>query len=135
MGVKGRLRDMSLIDVIQIFNAERRTAAIHLGGELGYGTVYMHGGNITHASHRDLKGADAFYQLLAWQDGEFEVETDIEAGERTINEPPDAIILEGLRRLDESSRGKGSQAATYTGDMESIRLINRLIELKILEKI
>lgn len=135
MGVKGRLKDMSLIDVIQIFNAERRSAAIHLGSELGYGTVYMHGGNITHAAHRDLKGAEAFYQLLAWQDGEFEVESDAQAPEITINEPPESIILEGLRRLDEASRGKSSQTAAYKGDMESIRLINRLLELKILEKI
>ncbi|MBI5886933.1 MAG: DUF4388 domain-containing protein [Deltaproteobacteria bacterium] len=135
MGVKGRLRDMSLIDVIQIFNAERRTAAIHLGGELGYGTVYMDSGNIVHAAHRDLKGAEAFYQLLAWQDGEFEVEPDIEAPEQTITEPPESVILEGLRRLDEGSRGKGSQTAAYAGDMDSIRLINRLLDLKILEKI
>ncbi|MBI2399669.1 MAG: DUF4388 domain-containing protein [Deltaproteobacteria bacterium] len=37
MGVKGRLKDMSLVDIIQIFNAERKTVAVHLGSELGYG--------------------------------------------------------------------------------------------------
>lgn len=135
MGVKGRLKDMSLIDVIQIFNAERRTAAIHLGGELGYGTVYMHGGNITHAAHRDLKGAEAFYQLLAWQDGEFEVEPDAEAPEVTISQGTEGLILEGLRRFDDQ-RVKGQDGGgTYIGDIESVRLINRLIELGIMEKV
>lgn len=135
MGIKGRLRDMSLIDVIQIFNAERRTAAIHLGGELGYGTLFMEDGNIVHAVYRDVKGADAFYQLLAWKDGEFEVEPEAKPEERTISEGPESMILEGLRRLDEGARGKGAQSVAYAGDMESIRLVNRLLELKILEKI
>lgn len=135
MGVKGRLRDMSLIDVIQIFNAERRTAAIHLGGELGFGIVYIEDGSIVHASYRDLSGAEAFYQLLAWKDGEFEVEPDVCAPERSVSEAPESVILEGLRRLDEASRGKGVQAVAYTGDMSSIRLVKRLLELKILEKI
>lgn len=135
MGVKGRLRDMSLIDVIQIFNAERRTAAIHLGGELGFGTVYIEDGSIVHASYRDLTSVEAFYQLLAWKDGEFEVESDVGAPERSISEAPESVILEGLRRLDEASRGKGAQTVAYTGDMGSIRLVKRLLELKILEKI
>lgn len=135
MGVKGRLKDMGLVDIIQIFNAERRTVAVHLGSELGYGRVYVKGGKIIHAAYREFTGQDALYQLLAWKDGEFEVEPDALPPESTINEPAESIILEGLRRLDEA-RGKTKEdRAGYSGDMESIRLVNRLFELGILEKI
>lgn len=134
MGVKGRLKDMGLVDIVQIFNAERKTVAIHLGSEMGYGRVYMKDGDMVHAVYREFTGPEAFYMLLAWKDGEFEVEPDAAAPETTINESPEALILEGLRRLDES-RGKGTDAGAYVGDMESIRLINRLLELGILEKI
>lgn len=135
MGVKGRLKDMGLVDIIQIFNAERKTVAIHLGSEMGYGRVYMLNGNIVHAVHREFTGPEAFYMLLAWKDGEFEVEPDATVPERSINESPEGLILEGLRRLDES-RGRGVAEGGYIGgDMESIRLINRLLELGILEKI
>ncbi|MBI5903701.1 MAG: DUF4388 domain-containing protein [Deltaproteobacteria bacterium] len=135
MGVKGRLKDMGLVDIIQIFNAERKTVAIHLGSEMGYGRVYMQNGNIVHAVYREFTGAEAFYMLLAWKDGEFEVEPDATVPERSINEPPEGLILEGLRRLDES-RGRGVAEGGYIGgDIESIRLINRLLELGILEKI
>lgn len=133
MGVKGRLKDMSLVDIIQIFNAERKTVAVHLGSELGYGRVYIKDGAIVHAAYREFTGPDAFFQLLAWHDGEFEVEPDAAAPERTINEPPEGLILEGLRRLDEA-RGKGRDAGGNVGDLESIRLMNRLIELGIIEK-
>lgn len=134
MGVKGRLKDMSLVDIIQIFNAERKTVAVHLGSELGYGRVYIKDGAIVHAAYREFTGPDAFFQLLAWHDGEFEVEPDAAAPERTINESPEGLILEGLRRLDEA-RGKGrGEAGGNVGDLESIRLMNRLIELGIIEK-
>lgn len=133
MGVKGRLRDMGLVDIIQIFNAERKTVAVHLGSELGYGRVYIKDGAIVHAAYREFTGPDAFFQLLAWQDGEFEVEPEAAAPERTIDEAPEGLILEGLRRLDEA-RGKGRDAGGSVGDLESIRLMNRLIELGIIEK-
>lgn len=133
MGVKGRLKDMGLVDIVQIFNAERKTVAIHLGSEMGYGRVFIKAGDIVHAAYREFTGAEAFYQLLAWKDGEFEVEPDANAPERTINEGSEGLILEGLRRLDES-RGKAGESGGYVGDMESIRLINRLLELGILEK-
>lgn len=134
MGVKGRLKDMGLIDIIQIFNAERKTVAVHLGSEMGYGRVYIKDGSIIHAAYRDFTGPEAFYQLLSWKDGEFEVEPEAQAPEVTISDPPEALMLEGLRRLDEASRGK-SEGGRYVGDIESIRLINRLLELGILEKI
>lgn len=134
MGVKGRLKDMGLVDMAQIFGAERRTVAIHLGSEAGYGRVYIESGNIVHAVYREFKGADALYRLLSWRDGEFEVEPEAYAPERTITGPAEPLILEGLRRLDEA-RGKGVDSGGQAVDTESIRLINKLLELKILEKI
>lgn len=135
MGVKGRLRDMSLVDIVQIFNAERKTVAIHLGSELGYGRVYLKNSAVVHAAHREFAGPEAFYQLLAWQDGEFEVEPDAQAPEVSISQGTEGLILEGLRRLDEQ-RVKGQDTGgAYVGDIESVRLINRLLELGILEKI
>lgn len=134
MGVKGRLKDMGLVDIIQIFNAERKTVAIHLGSEMGYGRVYMKGGKIVHAAYREFTGPNALYQLLGWKDGEFEVEPEAPSPDTTINESAEALILEGLRRLDES-RGKGMEPGGNMGDMESIRLINRLLELGIIEKV
>jgi hypothetical protein len=133
VGVKGRLKDMSLVDVVQIFNAENKTAAIHLGSENGYARVYICEGKIVHAVYRELTGTEALFQLLGWTDGEFEVETDMMPPERTIDAPTEALLLEGMRRLDEASV-KGADSEAYVGDLESIRLINDLLEQGILEK-
>ena len=70
VGVKGRLKDMSLVDVVQIFNAERRTVAVHLGSEMGYGRVYLKEGEIVHAAYREFTGVEALYQLaVAYLEG------------------------------------------------------------------
>ncbi len=134
MGVKGRLKDMALVDIIQIVNAERKTAAIHLGSELGYGRVYIEKGKIVHAVYREFTGADALYQLLAWKDGEFELAPDTPPPERTIDASPEQLLMEGMRRIDESNAEAGAGAGDYIGDLESIRLINSLLEQGILEK-
>jgi len=133
MGVKGRLKDMSLVDIIQIFNAEHKTAAIHLGSELGYGRVYIKDGRIIHASYRGSSGTDAFFQLITWKDGEFEVDPNETAPEVTIHESAENLLLEGMRRMDES-RAHSGDTTGYTGDIDSIRLINSLLKLGILEK-
>lgn len=133
VGVKGRLKDMGLVDIVQIFNAENRTVAIHLGSEMGYGKVFLKDGELVHAAYREFTGAEALYQLLAWKDGEFEVEPDAAPPEVTIKGSAESLLLEGLRRLDEA-RAKGQDAGGYVGDLESIRLINRLLDLGILEK-
>lgn len=133
MGVKGRLKDMGLVDIIQIFIAENKTVAIHLGSEMGYGRVFLKSGRIVHAIYREFTGEEALYQLLAWDDGEFEVEPGAEAPEVTITQGAERLILEGLRRLDEM-RGRGSEKGAHVGDLESVRLINRLLELGIIEK-
>ncbi|MBI5379716.1 MAG: DUF4388 domain-containing protein [Nitrospirae bacterium] len=133
MSVKGRLKDMSLADLIQIFGAERKTVAIHLGSEKGYGHVYLKDGRLAHVAYRDLVGADALYPLLAWEDGEFQVEPGATLPEHTVLEPAEVLILEGFRRLDESKVHAGDPRE-YVGDLESLSLIEKLLELGILER-
>lgn len=134
MSVKGRLKDMSLADIIHIFHEERKSVTIHLSSEMGYGRIYMRDGNVIHASYRKSNGLDAVYHLLAWQDGEFEVEAGAPTQVQTIDMPVQALLLEGLRRLDEQ-RSQAGESKLYNNDMESLRLLNKLLELGILEKI
>ncbi len=133
MGVKGRLKDMSLVDIIHVFHTERKTVVVHLGSEMGYGRVYIEGGDIVHAAYREFNGVDALYKLLAWQDGEFDVEPGAASPEHTIAGKVDSLLLEGLRRLDET-RARGEESGGYRGDGMSLRLVDKLLELGILVK-
>ncbi len=133
MAVKGRLQDMALIDILQILHAERRTAGIHLGSERGYGEVYMKDGEIVHALYRDLVGGEALCYLLAWTEGDFDVEDDESPPGQSVAEDFDRLLGEGFKRLEEA-RARGLESRGYGEDRESVMLINKLLEMGILEK-
>ncbi|MBI5875370.1 MAG: DUF4388 domain-containing protein [Deltaproteobacteria bacterium] len=134
-GIKGRLRDMSLVDVIQVLNLGRRTAAVNIGSDEGAGKIFVENGNIVHAGFRELSGENALYHLLSWKDGEFEVEMDVKPGAKTISANVERLLLEGMKRLDETNKGGLDKERLFgVGERESIHLIKKLIELGILTK-
>lgn len=134
-GIKGRLKDISMIDIIQVLNMGRRTAAVNVGSEQGAASIFVENGNIVHARFRDVVGEDALYAVLLWKDGEFEVQMDVVAKEKTISAGVEALLLEGMKRLDENKKtGFDKERLFGVGEKESIHLIKRLIEFGILTK-
>lgn len=134
-GIKARLKDMSLVDVIQVLNLSRRTAVVNIGSEQGAGKIFVENGNIIHAGFRELSGENALYHLLSWKDGEFEVEMDVKSEAKTISSNVESLLLEGMKRLDETNKGGLDKERLFgVGERESIHLIKRLIELGILVK-
>jgi len=134
-GIKGRLKDMSLTDIIQVLHLSRRNAAVNIGSNEGAGRVFVENGGVIHAQFRELSGEAAFYHMLSWKDGEFEVEMDVKPEKRTISASAEALLLEGMRRLDESKQGRFDTERLFgVGERESIYLIKKLIELGILKK-
>lgn len=134
-GIKASLKDMSLVDVIQVLNLSRRTAVVNIGSERGAGKVFVENGNIVHAAFRELSGEEALYHLLSWKDGEFQVEMDVQPEARTIVSNVECLLLEGMKRVDEANKGElDSKMLLGAGEKESVHLIKRLIELGILKK-
>jgi hypothetical protein len=134
MGVKGRLNDMGLSDILHILHAEQRTVGLHLGSEKGFGQVYIKHGEVVHAAYRDKSGIEAFKELMSWHEGDFDVEPGEPAPEESISPEFEAfnwLINESIRGAD-SSPVKGAE---YKGDLESAKLFTRLVEMGILERV
>ncbi|MBI5305800.1 MAG: DUF4388 domain-containing protein [Chloroflexi bacterium] len=107
MPLTGNVRDLSLPNLIQLHCTEGRPARIALSGATHRGALFIAAGEIVDADARGLRGEDAVYEMLRWQDAEFHVELDPPAWEqRTINTPWNALVLEGLRRLDEAQAAR-----------------------------
>ncbi len=105
-GIRGRLRDMSLPSLIQFIEMERASGILSLirGGERGH--IYFDGGRIVNAVMGKAQAEDAVYRLLAWDDGDFDLER-LHGGtsfETRIAASNQALLLEGLRRRDERAR-------------------------------
>ncbi len=133
MSIQGRLKDMGLADIIQVFHMQNKTTAIRVGSEQGYGMVYMRGGKVVHATYRDLAGEEAFYHLIGWGDGDFEVETNLASPETTIHSDVEHLLLEGVKRIDEDGLTSKRKKSSYGEDVESAQLVKRLVEMGILE--
>ena len=120
--VRGNLSTMSLANIIQINCAEYNQASLRLrqGGQEA--SIFFADGNIVHAALGSRVGEEAVYELLTWEDGEFELQMDIPPPEQTITTSWSGLLLEGVRRLDEKAAGFG-QVAVRTANPEEIGAI------------
>lgn len=132
MGVKGRLKDMPLTDILQILHAEKRTVGLHLGSEKGFGHVYLEDGEVVHSAYLEKGGLEAFRELVSWRSGDFDVEQAETSETRTIELTFDDLMREALKKSSESGTKLGAE---YSGDTESVKLIHTLIDTGILEKV
>ncbi len=64
--LKGNLAQLSLLDIIKMFNAGRRTGRldIHQGSKTG--EIYLQNGNLVHAVTGTQLGEAGLYTLLGW---------------------------------------------------------------------
>ena len=106
-GVKGKLRDMSLVNLIQFLELEKKTGILSIVAERRTGHLYFQDGKIVNAVQGALRGEGAVYRLLGWTDGDFEMEslgTTPPSGPAQITMRNQTLVMEGLRRLDEMAR-------------------------------
>ena len=102
MALTGHLSDLSLSELIEFFCNQRKSGRLKVLYPKGAGYFYLQAGSVVDARIGVLHGIDAVYYALTLPNAEFEFSADVEAKSRTINQPWTQVVLEGLRRLDES---------------------------------
>ncbi len=103
MAVKGNLRDMSLASLISVNCNEMNQALLQLNREDKEGSIFLTDGNVVHAVLDSFIGKEAVYEMLTWEDGEFDLKMNVEPPERTITAGWSSLLLEGMHRIDESA--------------------------------
>ncbi len=101
MALKGNLKDTSLSDLIQMGCRGRNEAHLLLRSAGQQASIFFDGGQVVHAEFGAKSGEEAVYELLSWEEGEFELETGVSTPERTITTNWSSLLLEGMRRIDE----------------------------------
>jgi hypothetical protein len=102
MALTGHLSDLSLSELIEFFCNQRKTGRLKVLYPGGAGYFYLQTGSVVDARIGVLNGCDAVYYALTLPNAEFEFHVDAECENRSINQPWTQVVLEGLRRLDES---------------------------------
>ncbi len=100
-GVSGSLREMGLPDIVQVLFHGRKTGKLNVRSAGKNGEIHFLEGNIANAIIGEITGADAFYALLKFEDGDFALDPGFTPPKRIMVESSEALLLEGMRRMDE----------------------------------
>jgi response regulator RpfG family c-di-GMP phosphodiesterase len=100
-GVNGSLREMGLPDMVQILFHGRKSGSLRIRAPQGSGEIHFAEGNVVDALWGELRGEPAFYAMLKLTDGEFGLDPSFRSTGRVIHQSAEALLLEGMRRMDE----------------------------------
>jgi DNA-binding response OmpR family regulator len=131
-GVKGTLKDMSFSDVLQVLNMGNRTAAVHLTKGEKHGCIYVVNGQVSHARYAELKGEEALFYLMSWDDGNFTIETGVSTNLNSINLSTEMILLKGCKRMDEGKK-RGVPPTSESMEEGETLTLKTLFDLGIIE--
>jgi pSer/pThr/pTyr-binding forkhead associated (FHA) protein len=107
--MQGRLEEVGLPDVLQLFGTSRKSGVLNVVSGERRGAVYLVAGRVTHCFVEGSPGLppeEAFVELLQWTEGAFELgapPAEPPPG-APLGHPVEALLIEGLRRLDERRR-------------------------------
>jgi len=103
-GVAGSLQEMGLPEMVQVLGYGRKTGSLKIRSGANSGEIHFVGGAIFNALWATLRGEEAFYAMLGLHEGEFSLDPNFSAPQQVINATSEALLLEGMRRLDEAGR-------------------------------
>lgn len=105
MGLKGDLGELPLADLVEMTSVGGKTGRLVLYDEeqAVAGVLMFRGGRLVNARCAELSGEKAFYALLALKTGSFDFDPTA-ALEEEVALPTESLLIEGMRRLDETSR-------------------------------
>ena len=128
MALVGDLKDLALVDIIQINCVGRNTARLTVNYPTGEGVFFFQDGEVVDARLGNLVGIDAVHRALGMEEGSFRIDAGVTSPTRTIFEPWASILMEGMRLIDEA-RHTGS-AVSQT---QYQALVNDLVKVRGIE--
>ncbi len=97
----GSILDMAVVDLLQTFDVSRKSGVLRISNAGQEAIIAFRDGAVVDAVLGNLRGAEAVYRTLVWNEGDFDIE--FRAVEEYEGEgfPTQALLMEGMRRLDE----------------------------------
>ena len=101
--ITGCTEQLALADIVQTLTLGTKTACVTLSRGRRQGKIWFENGVAKHARTDRSTGEEAFYELVTWTSAKFVIEHGVESSETSLDVDGMLLVMEGLRRLDESS--------------------------------
>ena len=103
---------LELSDLIQLYGEKRIAKTIRVTGGGTSGSIFLHGGNVTHCETMDEEeGMVAFKRLICIDSPEIRVHKGCLSDKKSIGLSAMSALLEGSRQVDEGARDEISSSA------------------------
>lgn len=102
--LKGNLESISLIDVSQLLNVNRKTGLLQITSAKGKGVLYFSNGEVIHAETATLKGEMAAYEILEWTSGTFDFQAVSVQAPSSIRRSVQDLVMDSARVSDSRKR-------------------------------
>ncbi len=99
--LRGNLAQLSLLDILRMLSAGRRSGRLDVRQGAKTGEIYMHRGVILHAVVGPQIGESCIFALMGWLEGEFSFTPDVIAPERSIQTPTEQLLLDAARQAEQ----------------------------------
>jgi hypothetical protein len=104
----GSIDELPLVDLLQLFATSKKSGVLVVNHDDDVGRLYLRKGQIAFASineNTELVPLKSIYRLLTWETGTFEMQgPDEREFAEELNLSTEAILMEGMRHLDEVRR-------------------------------
>ena len=126
----GSIQDMAVVDLLQTFEVSRKSGVVHLSNGHQRAKIYFRDGKIVDAEVSHLRGEEAVYRTLIWNEAEFEVVFTSVKNDDVMNTSTQGILMEGMRRVDEWGRLLEQLPSLATiFEIDHAQLLERLSEI------
>ena len=102
--LKGNLEVLDLGTVLQMIANEKKTGYIKIDGNQARGYIHFDKGYVVHSEVGEVKGEEAFFQILQWKSGNFNFVHDIKPTTLTMDHEVQYLLMEVAHRQDQQQR-------------------------------
>lgn len=133
--MQGRVEEVPLPDLLQLFGTSRKTGLLVVQGIGHAAEVRLDKGRVVSCAidgREELAPEKSFYRLLGWKSGHFELKPAPAAPptQRPIAESMEALLMEGMRQQDEIRRLREAlpaRCAVVAGASEGLDAADRAL--------
>jgi hypothetical protein len=101
--IAGLIKGQMLSDILQLVTSNAMSGLFVIETDISRCNLYFCEGRICHAENGQMVGEDAFFAAFGAENGRYHfTETDDLPAERTVSVGTQYLVLEALRRMDES---------------------------------
>jgi hypothetical protein len=98
--LRGKLNSISLVDVLQLLHANRKTGELLVNRGRQTGVLYVQNGEVVHAETPKAQGEFAAFDILEWDQGGFEFVTTPVRMTISIKRSVPDLLMEAARTTD-----------------------------------